>query len=290
MKKLWPLLLCSLLTIGCSNDRVKLRPTPTPSGKPVVISNPQRIVSLTPSLTELVFALGAGPKVVGVTKVDDFPPEVAGIPKVGDMAVNWESLLKLRPDCVIYDAELSPEAGKKLASLGCPGRSFHSQSFGNLLLSTRELGQMLGREVQAKALVGALEQSQVASSNRRQDWKHKPKTLIEVSGEPLIVAGKGSYVGELLEMAGGENAAAKLPQKYPTLNAEQLIQMDPEVIILTDMTLEQAAAKPGWKGLRAFKEGHIVKIEESLLVRPSPRLVQGVSQLQDALAPCAIHE
>jgi iron complex transport system substrate-binding protein len=288
MTKFWTILFCGFLLVGCSNDRVKRHPSPKPGA--ATITNPQRIISLTPSLTELLFALGAGSKVVGVTKVDDYPPEVASIAKVGDLTVNWESLLKLRPDCVIYDEELSPDAGKKLADLHCPGRSFHSQSFGNLLLSTRELGQLLGREQQAKSLVAALEQSQTACANRSQDWKHKPKALIEVSGEPLIVAGKGSYVGDLLEMAGAENAAAKFPQKYPTINAEQLILMDPEVVILTDMTLEQAASKPGWKGLRAFKEGHVVKIEESLLVRPSPRLVQGLSQLQDALGPCALHE
>ncbi len=259
-----------ILSVGLSGCQSAPEKPATPSAQP-------RVVSLTPNLTEILFALEAGPQVVGVTGNDHFPPEVDRLPKIGDMQLNYEALLKLHPDLVVYDPALNRQQLAQLQKLGLHLEPLSTQTVPEMLESIRRLGSQVGKADQATRLVDRLRRELDRCKQRREKMAHHPLALVEIWNDPLIAAGKGSYPSEVLELAGFRNVVTR--SGYPNLDLEELQRIDPEVLILTHPLPKTA----GWQQLKAVRNQKVLEISEDLLVRPGPRVVEALHRLQDWL-------
>lgn len=259
-----------ILSVGLSGCQSAPERPATPSAQP-------RVVSLTPNLTEILFALEAGPQVVGVTGNDHFPPEVDRLPKIGDMQLNYEALLQLHPDLVIYDPAINRQQLAQLQKLGLHLEPLSTQTLPQMLDSISRLGAKVGKSDQADRLVGKLRQELELCKRRREKMSYHPQALIEIWNDPLIAAGKDSYCSEVLELAGFRNVITR--SGYPNLDLEELQRIDPEVLVLTH-PLPQT---PGWKQLKAVRNQRVLEISEDLLVRPGPRVLEALHRMQDWL-------
>lgn len=259
-----------ILSVGLSGCQSAPEHPPTPSAQP-------RVVSLTPNLTEILFALEAGPQVVGVTGNDHFPPEVDRLPKIGDMQLNYEALLGLHPDLVVYDPAINRQQLTQLQKLGLQLEPLSTQTLPEMLESIRRLGAKIGKPEQAARLVGKLQAELDLCKKRREKMSYRPQALVEIWNDPLVTAGRGSYCTEVLELAGFRNIVAR--SGYPTVDLEELQRLDPEVLVLTH-PLPQT---PAWQQLRAVRNQRVLEISEDLLVRPGPRVIEALHRMQDWL-------
>jgi iron complex transport system substrate-binding protein len=269
-----------LTTAGCHGPAPALSPSP--------LSGP-RIVSLTPNLTEILFALEAGPQVVAVTRNDHFPAEVDALPEVGDLNLDYEALLSLQPDLVVYDPALNAAHVAQLKRLGLTLSEYPTQSLEQMLSTISALGERLDRRQQAERLVSKLRGELEAGRRRASQWKRQPRALVEIWYEPLVGAGEGSYVSEVIERAGLQNVLRGRPG-YPNLSLEELHALDPDIVVLTHPVLAQLRANPVWARLRAVREEHVLVVEEDLLVRPGPRVTRALRQLQDWVESKTLHK
>lgn len=245
-------------------------------------------MSLTPNLTEIMFALEAGPQVVAVTKNDHYPPEVERLPEIGDLHLDYEALVALKPDLVVYDPALNAAQVQQLKRLGLPVTPFPTQTLEQMLQSIESLGQKLGREEAARELLQGIQAGLQRAEARQRSWQRHPSVLVEIWHTPLVAAGEGGYVDELIGRAGLDNALAGRPG-YPTVSLEELHRLDPEVLVLTQPVLQELKRQPAWARLRAVEGDQVLVIAEDLLVRPGPRLVQALEQIQDWVEARRLH-
>lgn len=266
-------------TAGCQGPAPALRPSP--------VAGP-RIVSLTPNLTEILFALDAGPQVVAVTRNDHFPAEVDALPEVGDLNLDYEALLALQPDLVVYDPALNAAHIDQLRRLGLTVSEYPTQSLEQMLSTIAALGERLDRREQAGRLVTQLRSELDDCRRRSEQWRKHPRALVEIWYEPLVGAGEGSYVAEVIERAGLHNVLRGRPG-YPNLSLEELHALDPDMVVLTHPVLDRLQADPVWARLRAVRQGRVLVVEEDLLVRPGPRVTRALRQLQDWVESKSLH-
>jgi iron complex transport system substrate-binding protein len=257
-------------------------------GRTVRIAAPaQRIVSLAPSITETLFALGAGGQVRGVTDFCTYPPEAQSKPRVGGLTnVNTEAILALKPDLVVMSMEGNTrEDFVKLQSFSVPIFISNPRTLEGIYKSIADLGLLAGRLEEAERLLSGMRRR--ADSVLRERQPNRKSVLLIVSLRPLIVAGVGSFLGELLEMAGGRNVAAAAKSAYPQFSREDILVHDPEVIvILSDLMkdLEDVTGLyPEWHRLRAVRERRVYRIDADILSRPGPRVIDGLVALSHAL-------
>lgn len=244
-------------------------------------SSPVRVVSLTPSLTELMFALQAGDRVVGVTRNDHFPAAVEALPKVGDMQVDGEALLALAPDLVIYDPALNAAQLPGLQRLGVPLEAVPTQNLDQLQAAFLHLGEELGHPDQGRRLSQDLTAALDRARERARGWKHRPRVVAEIWYEPLTVAGAGCpYVNQVLQSAGFEAMLADRPGN-PTLDLEELHRLNPEVLLLTHPVLDRLRREPAWRTLPALRDNRVLVVPEDLLVRPGLRVTEAMTLMQN---------
>jgi len=250
----------------------------------------QRIVSLAPSITEILFALGAGGRVVGVTQYSNYPAEAARLPKVGSyINLSLEKILALRPDLVIGIRDGNPKAIiDRLAELGVPCYIVDPQSLDGVVTTVRNIGRAVGRE-QAADQIAAQMASRIREVERRVAGLATPRVFYQIGVEPIVSAGQGTFPNILIETAGGKNIAADMAA-YPQLNVEQVLVARPEIIIVTSMTreydFERVRAFWGrWPGLPAVAAARIYVVDSDLMDRPSPRIVEGLETLARLIHP-----
>jgi iron complex transport system substrate-binding protein len=255
---------------------------------------PQRIVSLAPSVTEMLFALGLGDRIVGATDHCDFPPEAKKIPRVGGLGrPNVEKLLSLSPDIVIATDLERKDLAEALRRAGINVLELKIGNFAELFEAERKIGDAVGEPEaaarQVREMRAQLDAAAKLSAGVPRD--RLPKVFIEVWSDPLITAGGRSFLDDVIARAGGVNVAHDLVQDYPTINPEKVVQWNPDVILLCYMTeakdaAAQIAGRIGWGGIKAVREGRIIAdISPDALLRPGPRLVAGVLQLAERLHP-----
>ncbi len=291
MKK-W--LIVILVVAGCAAYVVwRLWPV---EGPPLDKSDKLRIVSVAPSVTEILFALGVGDQVVGVTNACDWPPETRNIEIVGGFGTpNIETVLSLRPDALIatdFEREDMPDL---LCASGIRVIDIRIDSFETLFHSIRVIGETVGRTERAGALIAELQTDLdvAAARSAHVPRAQRPRVFVEIWHEPLCTAGGGSFLSEVIECAGGINVARELKTPYPYVTPEQAIAWDPDVILVAYMTnanqvQAQLEGRLGWRQVKAVREGQIVSdIPLDLILRPGPRLVEGVKMLAERLYPDA---
>ena len=267
------------------------------AGREVTLAEaPERIVSLAPSNTEIVCALGACDRLVGVTDIDDHPAEVAAVDRVVIATqVDVEAVVAAEPDLVIAAGnELTPTAViEQIAGLGLPVLTLYPESLEEIYADIELVGRALDRSDEAGALVDAMIERVGAVEDAVADLE-RPRTFYEVGvfEGAIYTAGEGSFLASLIEAAGGEPITGDALST--AIELEDLVAADPELILLGDasydpsITPEAVAARPGWETLTAVVDGRVVPVADDVVItRPGPRTVDGLEALARAIHPDA---
>ncbi len=253
---------------------------------------PQRIVALSPANTEIVWALGAGDRQVGGTDADDFPAEAADLPDVATYtAVDVERIVVLEADLVLAAGSNfnPPESIRRLRSLGIPVLVVDAVEVNAVFADIELIGRAIGEWPAALALTAALRERIEAISAAAARTRATPRTFYELDASNGIFGpAKGSVWAQLIELAGGEPITTDDPNVY-AISLERLVAADPEVIILGDaaygVTPEIVAARPGWGGMTAVRNGAIYPVDDVIVTRPGPRIADGLLALARAIHP-----
>jgi len=243
-----------------------------------------RIVSLAPNMTEILFALGLGDRIVGVTSFCDYPPEAKKKPKIGGMSnPSLEAVVSLKPDIVVMTTDGNPkEFEERLRSLKIKTYVFWGRQISELPQGLREMGTALGVKEKADTLAKEIEES-LDRLKRKHRGYQKRKILFVVWPEPLIVAGSGSIAHEAITILGGENIAAKAATSYPKYSLEEILRQSPDIIFIgKGMDKEMDKVSQGFLGrLRnapAVRNKNVFFVNE-YLYRLGPRTMKGIEEL-----------
>lgn len=251
---------------------------------------PKRIISLAPSVTETLFALGAGDKVVGVTAYCDFPEAAKAKEQVGDtLNPNPERLIALKPDLVIITtASQLEKLARQLGELNIPVYVTNPRSIGEVIASIHKLGEVTGATVESQKLIAQM-QTRIVNVEVRTKAFPKPKVLYVLQTAPLITAGRNTFINDLIRLAGGESVTANETTDYPQLSRETAIARTPQVIVApashgTELVKEEDLRRD-FAVTPAIKTNHIVRVNPDWVDRPGPRIVDGLEQLAKGLHP-----
>ena len=251
---------------------------------------PKRIVSLAPSITEMLFAIGLNDEIVGVTEFCDFPPPALEKPKVGHSQPNLETLVALQPDLIVSPKSfLRADLLARLEQLKIPTFLFESKTVEDIVTHIRVLGRIVGRVPESLKLSEKIQKRVVALTSQL-EGRSRPTLLFVLSADPLISVGPGSYIHQLIELAGAKNAAEDSEVPYPRFNVEEVLRQNPEFLLFPTGRSEgiPQAERDQWRrwpSLEAVKQNNLVQVQSDLLSRPGPRVVEGLEALIKILHP-----
>lgn len=250
---------------------------------------PERIISLAPSNTEILYALGLGEKVVGVTSYDDYPAEALEVEKIGDFnGINLEKIVELQPDLVVNYGPGNEEENARLEEAGINYVGFEPESIDAVIDTITRIGQLTGASDQAKILADemSIKRDEILSKIEGAESK---TVFYEIWHEPLMAAGTGSFMDELMTMAGGENIAKDAEGEYPQFDLEQLVERNPEVYLtsadLPEKTVESIIARPGFENIEAIMNGNVYVLDANIMSRPGPRIIEALEIIAKAIHP-----
>lgn len=247
---------------------------------------PQRIVSLTPSITEVLFAIGAGDRIVGATEHCNYPPEAADLPRVGGgtlESLNQEVIIGAEPDLVLCKWDNHLPLLKNLERLNIPVLALGPETLAELYDQTRMLGRITGNLPQSERLIASMQQ-RVDAVTARIPTKNGPTVFYQVWDDPLMTAGPNSFIGELLTLAGLRNLFENTPIRYPKVSPEVVVAGNPDVILApsthaTPVTAESILGRAGWGGVRAIQDKRVYVIDGDSVSRCGPRLVDALEEI-----------
>jgi len=296
-------LIASFLVVACAPAATPF-PTSTPApitftdglGRAITLASPaQRIVSMAPSNTEILYAIGAGAQMAGRDEFSDYPPEAKSLPTVGGSfgGYNNEAILQLNPDLVLAAEINTPEQVKALEDLGVTVFYLSNpKDMESMYQNLLTVAQMTGHELEARLLVEKLRKRVSAVTEKIQDLSDQPTVFYEMDAtdpNAPFTAGSGTFVDMLISMAGGKNVGNVLSSPWAAISSEELVVQNPNIILLGDaaygVTPESVAQRAGWEGIDAVKNSHIYAFDDNLVSRPGPRLVDGLEALAKILHP-----
>ena len=257
------------------------------AGRQVTLeARPERIVSLAPSNTEILFAIGAGDRVVGVDSFSDYPAEVQDLPKLGGLTdTNYEQIVALEPDLALTIGG-TEEQVKKLEELGIPVAVIQPATLDDVLERIQRIGELVDAQAGAQQVVADMKARIDAVRQRVADVPpdQRVRVFYEVWNDPLMTVGPGGFIHDVIVAAGGVNVAEGTGQAWPQISLEEVVRQDPQVIVVPASLKSsydelKAGTRSGWEGITAVKEGRIYMIDDDLISRPGPRLVEGLEQL-----------
>ena len=249
-----------------------------------------RVVSISPSTTEAVFAVGAGAQLVGRSRHCDYPPEAARLPGVGGFAdPSIEAILALAPTLVVgARGPAGPVLEQALRDHAITTFFPETESMAQIDAALLELGRLLRREDAAKAVVDAIG-ARIRTVEQAVASRTKVRTVLLFDVAPIVVAGPGGFPDELIRRAGGINAIVR-GGAYPTIGLEHLLALDPDVLLDGSTDAQEGARgvlnlrnAPGWRELRALREGRVRGLDTSAALRPGPRIGEGLAEMARAL-------
>ena len=250
---------------------------------------PQRIVSLAPSVTETLFALGFGAQVVGVTTYCDYPVEARKIPKIGGfMNPSIEVIIAKRPDFVIgVSSATDPTKARELERLGFKVTLISLASLNDILTSIKNIARLLGRAEAGAKLVNEITR-QIDETKRRVAPAPRRSILLAVGLQPLVAVGGKNYIDELITLAGGENIAGNAAQPWLNLPDEYVVAKAPQVIIEAGMGSERGPSTKNWRDLKsipAVRDGRVYSYHSDTILRPGPRVGEGLREIARLIHP-----
>lgn len=261
-------------------------------GRPVKVPvPPQRLVTLAASLTEIVFALGQGHRLVGVEQFSNYPEAARALPKVGSyINPDVERVVALRPDLVLAIKDGNPyHSVARLEGLGLPVYAVDPRNLQGVIATVVEIGGLLGVDDVAAELAADLTRRWQRLLHLNNRLSQRPRVFFQIGTTPIVAVGTQTFLNELITTAGGINlTAGKIP--YPRFSQEQVVALRPDIIVITSMTRGEVfdKVKEGWRrwpSLPAVKENRIYLIDSDIVDRPSPRIFDGLEELFRLLHP-----
>ena len=261
--------------------------------KETIEEEPMKIVSLAPHNTEILFALGLGDKVVGVTSNCDYPEEASTKEIVGDYTPNLEKIIELEPDLVLVYGPGNEEENKVLREAGIKVLGFMPETIDQVIADIKTVGKVTGSGSEAEEVTRAMEskRDEIVAKVKGQE---KVMVFYEIWHEPLMAAGKGSFMDELITLSGGQNIAEDAEGAYPEYDLEQLIERNPEVYLtsadMPEKTIEAIKDRPGYEEIEAIKNDRVYIFEDdeaNIVSRPGPRIVEALEIIAKSIYPKA---
>ena len=256
---------------------------------------PRRVVSLAPSLTEMAYALGAGPSLVGVTTVCNYPEAARRLPKVGGMedgGIDLERVLSLKPDLVIAIGLYQSSTVEALKRLGVRVEIIPSQTLEDVFAAADRLGALLGRQTEARRLTADMRRriDRVRKATAALPPNRRPRVFYEVWDQPLMTATRDTLIGRLIELGGGVNVFGDLTGRYVQVSPEAVLKRDPQVILAPTTHTSQVDAKslekrPGFSGVAAARTGRVYVLDGDLVSRAGPRIAEALELVARAIHP-----
>lgn len=263
-----------LVLLGCSKAEepaTATRDFVDSRGKAVkVVYPPRRIVSIIPSTTELLYCVGAGEQVAGVTTYCDWPPEAKSKPKIGDIVVDYERLATLKPDVIVTSWTTTRKVASELEAKGYPVFSVEPLNFEEIAASLRKLGEMTGHAAEGEKAASSLEARVKAVTAQP-----GPTVYIEHSPEPLGTTGPDTYMGDAVRRAGGRNV---FTGGWHLVDWEAVMARDPDVILIAHDRKYGYEQRAGWANLKAVKNKRVYFVAKEHYMYPTPRLADGLEE------------
>ncbi|MGV3042981.1 ABC transporter substrate-binding protein [Staphylococcus rostri] len=281
------LMVMALVLAGCNFQANQTGESGKSSGKV-----PKRIISLMPSNTEILYELGLGDKVIGVSTVDDYPKEVQDKEQFDSMNLNKEALIKAQPDLIVAHETQRASQGKVLESLKKSGIKVvyikDAKSIDQMYETFMQVGEVTGKEQEAQALVKETKANIQKVIDGIPNKKANPKVFMEIASDPEIyTTGKGTFMNDMLRQLKADNVFADQVD-WPKVDKEQIIKKNPDVMIatsgVTTAQYQQAVSqRGGFDEVTAVKKDQVKALNDDLLSRPGPRLDDGMKKLRDAI-------
>lgn len=275
--------LSAALALACCSCRPSVTPPPHRAG--------ERVVTLAPNLTEMVYALGAGSNLVGRTSACDYPPECAAVPVVGGFgAPSLETLAALQPTLVLDTALADESLGERMRALGFRRERVCCRSLDDIPVALTQLGGWLHCEARAADLAGTLQREIAVLREQAMSATHRPRVWVELWHDPLTTAGRGTFISELVRLAGGESIGDEVKREYFETDPEWVLSRNPEVVICLymDSRAQVRAAvlqRTGWEQVAAVRSGAVYDgFDNNALLRPGPRVLEGIGALRKCIA------
>lgn len=257
----------------------------------VTVERPiERVASLAPNLTEIVFAAGAGHKLVGVTTADDYPPAVDTLARFSALPIDFEAITALNPDLVLATDQVNtPRDAATFSALDMPVYYFSFHTVDDVLASIRTMGNLLGTPAAAASTADSLAAALDRLEALTRDVTHRPRVLFLIGDETLYAFGAQSYIHTLINLAGGLSVTADLETQAPTLSEEYVLTEQPEVIIGAfgaDYDPDRLQElHPSWDVVPAVQHDRVYSLNPNIVLRPGPRLVEGAWAMARRLHP-----
>ena len=261
------------------------------SGTQVTLAKPaERIVSMAPANTEIAYAVGAGSKMVAGTSYDDYPAAAKALPKIGDFAnPNVEKIASFRPDLVLAAGGIQDKLRTQLESLGMKVYVVDPKTYDGTVQTILNIGKLTGEQAAAQKVAGTMN---AAEQQVKAAVAGKPRvsTFLEIYSKPLMTAGSGTFIDDMISIAGGDNIGAQAGSGFPNFSTEVLVKDDPQVYVADSGSMSkpgQINSRPGFGVLTAVKDHHVYVIQDDTIARPGPRLAEGLKALASYIHPGA---
>ncbi len=263
--------------------------------KVVLEEKPERIISMAPSMTELLYSLGLGDRIVGVTTFADYPEEAKNKEKIGSVSdPNVEKIISLKPDLVLTTSITKKEYYDRLNELDINIAGFQPTNIEETIAVMNKVGKLVGEEYLAKEttkkMTKQLNEIEDLVSEKLEN-NERPGVFYEIWHDPLMTAGDNTFIDDLIETAGGSNIGAQAQGLWPQFNLEKLIAENPDVYISSHhsdahtFTVEGLKARDNYDVLNAVKNDRVYFVEQNLITRPSPRIIIGLKELTESIWP-----
>ncbi|MDQ7817910.1 MAG: cobalamin-binding protein [Melioribacteraceae bacterium] len=251
---------------------------------------PKRIITLAPNLTEFIYDLGLGNRLIGNTLFCDYPEEAKQVEKVGDLLTfNFEKILMLKPDLIFITVEgNTKETYDKFRELGLKVFVSNPRGFRGIKKTYLDFGRIFSIQNQAQLRIDEWNLT-IAEIRATKEKFDNPTMYCAIELKPVMVAGKNTFINEIIEICGGKNLAENLPHNYPVLSREEILKNDPDYLLFTahidDKVENIIDTYPEWRSLSAVKNNRVLLIDRNLFGRPGPRFAEAVETLFKLLHP-----
>ncbi|UCD66957.1 MAG: cobalamin-binding protein [Deltaproteobacteria bacterium] len=259
--------------------------------KVVVPDDPQRVISLAPSITEIIYDLGEEKRLQGVTKYSDYPAQAKSLPKVGTYVhLDLERIVALKPDLCISTKDGNPKhVIEKISRLGIPVYAINPRSLEQTMDTITQIGSLLNAQEAAARLVSGMQQRITRVQSLVAQVNNRPRVFFQIDAEPLVSAGNNTFIHELIELAGGINTAAG-NDPYPRYSWEDILILQPDIVIISSMaggldSEDLLGIWKKWSQLKAVLNEQVFVVDAGMFDRTTPRLVAGLETIAEIIHP-----
>ncbi|RJP71290.1 MAG: cobalamin-binding protein [Ignavibacteriales bacterium] len=256
----------------------------------VIDSLPKRVISLAPNLTELIYKIGAGNKLIGNTLYCNYPEEAKHITKIGDMITfDYEKILSLKPDLVFITVEGNvKDSYEKLLKLGVKVFVSNPRNYSGIKKTIKDFGNIFNLEKNADQIISDWDIRYKKITDEANKLPHR-KALFIIGLNPVIVAGKNTFINEIVTTVGLENIASDSPLNYPIFSREEVLKRDPEFMLMTGMSSDEVKDNlkgiKEWKTVKALKNNNVIVVDPDMYLRPGSRFIDAIEDLFRKINP-----